>query len=51
MWFQDAPDELLEEKVIVSPLGAAALWVAFAGIIVYGIYPQLFFTMFKFVVN
>lgn len=51
MWFQDAPDELLNEKVIVSPLGAAAVWVAIVGTLVFGVYPQLFFTMFKFVIN
>ncbi|MBL7129215.1 MAG: NADH-quinone oxidoreductase subunit N [Ignavibacteria bacterium] len=51
MWFQDAPDELLDEKVIVSSLGAAAVWVAIVGTLVFGVYPQLFFTMFKFVIN
>lgn len=51
MWFQDAPDELIEEKVAVSPLGAAAVWVAIVGTLIFGVYPQLFFTMFKFVIN
>ena len=51
MWFQDAPDELLDEKVVVSPLGAAAVWVAIVGTVIFGVYPQLFFTMFKFVIN
>ena len=51
MWFQDAPARLLEEKVVVSPLGAAACWVAIAGTIVFGVYPQLFFNMFKFVIK
>jgi len=51
MWFQDAPDELLYEKVVVSPLGAAAVWVAIVGTVIFGVYPQLFFTMFKFVIN
>ena len=51
MWFQDAPDRLLEEKVVVSPLGAAAVWIAIAGTIIFGVYPQLFFNMFRFVMN
>ncbi len=51
MWFQDAPVELLNEKVVVSPLGAAAVWVAIIGTVIFGVYPQLFFTMFKFVIS
>ena len=51
MWFQDAPARLLEEKVVVSPLSAAAVWIAIAGTIVFGVYPQLFFNMFKFMIK
>ncbi|MCX6161837.1 MAG: proton-conducting transporter membrane subunit, partial [Ignavibacteriae bacterium] len=51
MWFRDADDTVIYEQVKVKPLGVFALFVAIAGTFVFGVYPQLFYTIFGFAVK
>ena len=48
MWFSDATDPLLE-KVPVSGFGVAATSLAVIGTLVFGVDPNLFFKVFKFI--
>lgn len=49
MWFSDATDPLMEEKVPVSGFGIAATSLAVIGTLVFGVDPNLFFKVFKFI--
>jgi len=51
MWFRDSDGVLNPETAKVKPLGALALFIAIAGTLVFGVYPQLFFTIFDFAVK
>jgi NADH-quinone oxidoreductase subunit N len=48
MWFYESTDNI---KIKFSPLSHIALMLCASGTILFGIYPQLFFTIFKMVVK
>jgi len=48
MWFYESTDNI---KIRFSPLSHIALMICVSGTILFGIYPQLFFTIFKMVVK
>lgn len=49
MWFSEATEPLLGEKIPVSGLGVAATSLAVIGTLVFGVDPNLFFKVFKFI--
>jgi NADH-quinone oxidoreductase subunit N len=49
MWFSESPELATEEKFSFSDTGFAATVIAVVGTIVFGVDPNLFFSMFKFV--
>lgn len=50
MWFSESPEPVTEEKFSFSDTGFAATVIAVIGTILFGVDPNLFFKMFKFVV-
>ena len=48
MWFRDSEDSITEPYP-VSPLGATAVVLAVAGTLAFGIYPELFFMLFRII--
>ncbi|MCI0473629.1 MAG: NADH-quinone oxidoreductase subunit N [Ignavibacteria bacterium] len=51
MWFKDAEAADDVNTVSISPLNYAALGICLAGTFLFGVYPQLFFSFFGFVVK
>jgi NADH-quinone oxidoreductase subunit N len=51
MWFKDADAADDVNTVSISPLNYAALCICLAGTLLFGIYPQIFFSFFGFVVK
>ncbi|HMS66188.1 MAG TPA: NADH-quinone oxidoreductase subunit N [Ignavibacteria bacterium] len=49
MWFSESADGLSEEKIPVTGFGVAATSLAVLGTIVFGVDPNLFFRLFKFI--
>ena len=49
MWFSESTELATEEKFSFSDTGFAATVIAVIGTIVFGVDPNLFFSMFKFV--
>jgi NADH-quinone oxidoreductase subunit N len=49
MWFSESEDALLLEHTKTSPLAMASLVMAIAGTMLFGVYPSLFFDLFKMV--
>jgi NADH-quinone oxidoreductase subunit N len=49
MWFEDSPDPLHEEPSFVGSLGYTATSFAIIGTFVFGLFPNLFFNLFKLV--
>jgi hypothetical protein len=47
MWFQDADGLAEHDYYKVSALGTTAIALAVVGTIIFGVYPELFFEMFK----
>lgn len=50
MWFSESPEPVTEEKFSFADTGFAATVIAVIGTILFGVDPNLFFKMFKFVV-
>lgn len=48
MWFNESQD-IAEEKISISNSGVAATFLAVVGTIIFGIDPNLFFRLFKFI--
>lgn len=51
MWFKDAAENDDVNSVKLSPLNIAVLGVCLLGTLLFGVYPQLFFTFFGFVIK
>jgi NADH-quinone oxidoreductase subunit N len=51
MWFKDAEESDDINTVRISPLNFATLSICLAGTFVFGVYPQLFFSFFGFIVK
>ncbi|MDZ4711133.1 MAG: NADH-quinone oxidoreductase subunit N [bacterium] len=49
MWFSDADESIMTEKISFANTGAAASFLAVVGTILLGIDPSIFFKLFKFV--
>lgn len=49
MWFTDSPEDLLGEQIANTGLGITATALAVTGTIVFGVDPNLFFRIFKFI--
>ena len=51
MWFKEPEGETSGEAVPVKALSYAAIMVSLAGTLLFGLYPDLFFTFFKFLIK
>src|SRR5690606_1478567 len=49
MWFTENEDVSIQESYKVSPLAMASLVIAIIGTMVFGVFPALFFDLFKMV--
>ncbi|MBK7252880.1 MAG: hypothetical protein IPI04_02935 [Ignavibacteria bacterium] len=50
MWFTDSDEYLIGEEVSNSGLGITATGLAVLGTIVFGVDPNIFFRIFKFII-
>lgn len=51
MWFKEPEGETSAEPVKIKALSYTALMISLAGTVLFGVYPDLFFTFFKFMVK
>ncbi len=49
MWFNESQENVIAEKISITNSAAAATFLAVAGTIIFGVDPNLFFRLFKFV--
>ncbi|MFA5405427.1 MAG: NADH-quinone oxidoreductase subunit N, partial [Ignavibacteria bacterium] len=51
MWFNEPPEIYSNEKITFDIFGKIAVITAVFGTLIFGFYPNLFFSIFKFVIN
>jgi NADH-quinone oxidoreductase subunit N len=51
MWFKEPEGEASNEVVKIKILSSVALYISLAGTLIFGLYPDLFFNFFRFVIK
>jgi NADH:ubiquinone oxidoreductase subunit 2 (subunit N) len=51
MWFKEPEVEASKEVIKIKTLSSVALYISLAGTLIFGLYPDLFFNFFRFVIK